>query len=310
MSMSKTWAASIVAIGIATLIGTLAGCGKHKDDKSGAGGGGSAAGGGDAVTTLRVSGIPNENPSELQRKYAPMVEYLEKKLGAKVEYVPVTDYGAAVQALSAGKLDFVWLGGFTHVQSRVMDGSIPLCQRDIDREFKSLFIANTGSGIKTPADIKGKTFAFGSKGSTSGHLMPRYFLNTEFKIDPEKDLDGAPVYSGAHDATVKMVESGKVAAGALDMEVWARLTNEKKVDPEKVKVIWTTPPFVDYVWTARKDVDPKLQNAFKQAFLELDPANPEQKVVLDLQGAKKFVPAVPADFDKIEQVARSSGLLK
>jgi phosphonate transport system substrate-binding protein len=296
MRISKQGGLGIIAIGLA-LCAALAACGKQDDG---------AAGG---AKTIRVTGIPDENPSELQRKYQPMVDYLQKKLGTKVEYIPVTDYGAAVQALSAGKLDFVWLGGFTHVQARVMDGAVPLCMRDIDRDFKSVFIAHVESGIATPADIRGKTFAFGAKSSTSGHLMPRHFLITEFKLDPDKDLAGAPLYSGAHDATVKMVESGKVQAGALNIEVWERLTKDNKVDTSKVKVIWTTPGFVDYVWTARKDVDPKLRDAFTKAFLELDPANPEHAAVLKLQGAKKFVPASPADFDAIEQVARSTGLL-
>jgi phosphonate transport system substrate-binding protein len=259
---------------------------------------------------VRVTGIPDENPTQLSRKYEPMVKYLEQKLGTKVEYVPVTDYGAAVQALEAGKVDFAWLGGFTHVQARVMSGALPLCQRDIDREFKSVFIANTKSGIETVADMKGKPFAFGSKSSTSGHLMPRHFLINEHKIDPEKDFKGPPIYSEAHDATVKLVESGKVAAGALNIEVWERLNKEGKVDPKKVKVIWTTPGYIDYVWTVRKDMDPGLVEKFKNAFLELDASNPEHTPVLELQGAKKFVPAVPADYDTLEQVARNVGLVK
>jgi phosphonate transport system substrate-binding protein len=295
MRISKQAGPGITAIGLA-LCAALAGCGKK--DEGGAG-----------AKTIRVSGIPDENPTELQRKYQPMVDYLQKQLGTKVEYIPVTDYGAAVQALSAGKLDFVWLGGFTHVQARVMDGAVPLCMRDIDRDFKSVFIAHAESGVATPADLKGKTFAFGAKSSTSGHLMPRHYLMTELEIDPDKDFAGAPLFSGAHDATVKMVESGKVQAGALNIEVWDRLDKEHKVDTSKVKVIWTTPGFVDYVWTARKDVDPKLRDAFTKAFLDLDPSKPEHEAVLKLQGAKKFVPASPADFDAIEQVARSTGLL-
>ncbi len=264
-----------------------------------------------AKKKIRVTGIPDENPTELQRKYAPMVQYLEKTLGAEVEYIPVTDYGAAVQALSAGKMDFAWLGGFTHVQARILDGALPLCMRDIDREFKSVFIAHADSGVASPADLKGKTFAFGSKSSTSGHLMPRHYLTTEFKIDAAKDFEGKAVYSGAHDATAKMVESGKVAAGALNAQVWERLLAEEKVDTKKVSVIWTTPGYVDYVWTARKGVDAELQAAFTKAFLDLDASNPDHKAVLDLQGAKeKFVPASSADFDAIEAVGRSTGLIQ
>lgn len=263
-----------------------------------------------AEDVIRVSGIPDENPTELSRKYQPLVEHLQKSLGVKIVYIPVIDYGAAVSALGAGKVDFAWLGGFTFVQAKIMSGAKPVVMRDIDREFKSVFIASTGSGIRKPEEMKGKSFSFGAKSSTSGHLFPRHFLKTTFNIDADRDFAGAPVYSGAHDATVKMVESGKVQAGALNIEVWNRLLNSNKVDMTKVKAIWTTPSFVDYVWTARKDLPTDTVKKFAAAFLTLDASNPAHRAVLDLQGAKKFVPAHEEDFLVIEQVGRSTGLLK
>ena len=263
-----------------------------------------------AEEVIRVSGIPDENPTELARKYQPMVDHLEKSLGVKVVYVPVIDYGAAVSALSAGKIDFAWLGGFTFVQAKVMAGARPVVMRDIDREFHSVFIANTASGIHKPEELRGKSFAFGAKSSTSGHLFPRHFLTTTFRINPEQDFAGAPLYSGAHDATVKMVESGKVQSGALNIEVWNRMLAGDKFDKTKVKAIWTTPAFVDYVWTARKDLPAATVQKFANAFLTLDATKPAEKAVLDLQGARKFVPAKVEDFAVIEQVGRSTGLLK
>jgi len=259
---------------------------------------------------LRLSGIPDENPTELQRKFQPMVDRLQRDLGMKVEYVPVIDYGAAVAALAAGKIDFAWLGGFTYVQAKVMAGAQPVVMRDIDRQFTSVFVANAASGIHRVEDMKGKTFAFGSKSSTSGHLFPRHYLQTTYHIDPEKDFAGPPVFSGAHDATVKMVESGKVQAGAVNVEVWNRMVKEHQVDTNKVKVIWTTPQYCDYVWTARKDLAPEVVQKFATSFLTLDDSRPEDKKVLEVQGAKKFVRANPKDFEIVEQVARSTGLLK
>lgn len=259
---------------------------------------------------IRLSGIPDENPTELARKYQPMVDHLQKHLGVKVQYVPVIDYGAAVSALAAGKIDFAWLGGFTFVQAKVMAGAQPVVMRDIDRQFKSVFIASTGSGITKPEEMKGKSFAFGSKSSTSGHLFPRHFLLTTYHIDPEKDFAGQPVYSGAHDATVKMVESGKVQGGALNIEVWNRMSEANRFDKSKVKAVWTTPEYVDYVWTARKDLPPELVQKFAAAFLSLDANRAADKQVLEIQGAQKFVKADPKDFDVIEQIGRSTGLLK
>ncbi|GAB4557105.1 MAG: putative selenate ABC transporter substrate-binding protein [Haliangiales bacterium] len=259
---------------------------------------------------VRVTGIPDENPTELQRSYEPLVAMLEQALGADVIYVPVIDYGAAVQALVAGTVDFAWLGGFTHVQARDQAEVVPLVMRDIDREFHSVFIAHTGSGITSMADLKGKSFAFGSKSSTSGHLMPRHFLLSEHSIDPDTDFDGSPVFSNAHDATAKMVESGRVQAGALNQQVWDRMVAKQQIDTDKVRVIWTTPPYVDYVWTARAAVDERQRQAFAEAFMALTPENPSHRPILERLGAERYVKADASDFDNIEAVARKIGLLR
>lgn len=293
--------ASIRSLLAAVLVLATAGCDRKTETA-----GGTAA----APQVVRVTGIPDENPTELARSYQPLTDLLRERLGVPVEYVPVTDYGAAVQALAAGKVDFAWLGGFTHVQARNLTRVVPVAMRDIDREFKSVIVASTAAGIARPEDLKGKTFAFGSKSSTSGHLMPRYYLEKELGIDPDKDFAGAPVYSGAHDATVKLVESGKVAAGAVNIQVWERLVADRKVDPSKVAVVWTTPPYVDYVWTARAALAPELVARFKQAFLSLDAADPRHKAVLERMGATRYVAASPEDFDATEKVAREVGLLE
>jgi phosphonate transport system substrate-binding protein len=183
-----------------------------------------------------------------------------------------------------------------------------LALRQEDAEFKSVFIARPGSGIKTLPDLKGKTFAFGSVGSTSGHLMPRSFL-LEATVNPERDFKQL-AYSGAHDATALWVESGKVEAGALNFLVWDKLVATKKVDLSKVDVFYTTPPYVDYVWTARGDLDRGLQDRIAAAFLKLDYNNPEHRQLLDLHRTKKYIKADDADWKGIEEAAIAAGLLK
>lgn len=290
------------------LVLTILGCDADAPtEKAAASGSGKAT---PALKIIRVTAIPDENPTELQRKYKPLVDHLEKALGAKVKYVPVTDYGAAVSALTAGKIDFAWLGAFTHVQARHQAKVVPLCMRAIDREFKSVFIASADADIDKMEDLKGKKFAFGSKSSTSGHLMPRHFLIADYKFDPDTDFDGPPLFSGSHDATIKMVESGKVHAGAANILVWERLLRTEKIDTAKVKVVWTTPGYVDYIWTAREAVPEEIRNKFRDSFLNLDASKPADAKVLALQDAKKFVAASPADFEAVEKVAISTGLLK
>ncbi len=262
-----------------------------------------------AQVSLKVSAIPDEAPTELQRKFTPLGGYLEKEIGMKVEFIPVTDYAAVVEGLAARKLDLVWLGGFTFVQARLRTGNaIPIVQREEDKVFTSKFIANAGAGINSLADLKGRNFTFGSVSSTSGHLMPRYFLQQN-KINPETDFKRV-AYSGAHDATALQVESGKVEAGVLNASVWDKLLQDKKVDGSKIKVIYTTPPYFDYNWTVRGDLEPALVKKLTDAFLKLDPKNPAYKEILDLQRASKFIPTNADNYKGIESAARAAGLLK
>ena len=264
----------------------------------------------EAQTTLKVSAIPDESPTELQRKFAPLGKYLEAKIGMPVEFIPVTDYAATVEGLAARKLDMVWYGGFTFVQARIRTNgtAIPLVQRAEDEKFQSVFITPPNSGINSLADLKGKTFTFGSQSSTSGHLMPRWFL-LQNGIDPDKDFRRV-AFSGAHDATALQVAGGKVDAGAMNISVWNKMLEEKKLDPSQVRVFYTTPPYYDYNWTVRGDLDPALVQKLKDAFLALDPMNPAHKEILDLQRASKFIPTTPENYQGIEQAARSAGLLK
>src|SRR6266508_1626958 len=264
----------------------------------------------DVPDVLRISAIPDENPNELMRIYTPFAEYLARELGMKVQFTPVVDYAATVEGLAARKLDVVWYGGFTSVQAvrRTNGTARRLVLRQEDAEFKSVFVAKPSSGIKTLADLKGRTFAFGSVSSTSGSLMPRYFL-LQAGISPERDLKQV-AFSGAHDATALWVESGKVDAGALNFLVWDKLVQTKKIDPEKVTVFWTTPPYVDYVWTARGDLDKGMQDKLVTAFLKLDYSRPEHRKLLDLHRTKKYIRANDADWKGVEEAAIAAGLLK
>ncbi len=258
---------------------------------------------------LRVSAIPDEAPTELQRKFAPLGKYLEAQTGMKVIFVPVSDYAAVVESLATKKIDLAWLGGFTYVQAKIRTNgtAIPIVQREEDAKFTSKFIT-ADPAIKSLNDLKGKTFAFGAPSSTSGSLMPRYFL-LQAGINPEKDFKNV-AFSGAHDATVAFVAAGKADAGVLNASVWEKLVEAKKVDTDKVRVFATTPPYFDYNWTVRGDLDPALVKKLTDAFLKLDAGNPEQKEILQLQRAAKFIPTKKENYDGIEKAAQAAGLLK
>jgi phosphonate transport system substrate-binding protein len=267
------------------------------------------AGAAHAQAVFKMTAIPDESPTELARKAVPLVKYLEQQLGMKVEFTPVSDYAAAVEALVNKQVDMAWYGGFTFVQANIRSGGkvIPLVQREEDEKFRSVFITSDPA-IKTLADLKGKTVSFGSQSSTSGHLMPRSVL-LQANIDPDKDFKRV-AYSGAHDATIAAVAAGKVDAGALNISVWDKFVADKKVDPTKVKVIFTTPPYFDYNWTVHADMPQAQREKLSKAFLSLSPATPEGKEVLDLQRATRFVPTKAENYKGIEAAGRNAGLLK
>ena len=263
-----------------------------------------------AQAVLKVSAIPDEAPTELQRKFKPLGDYLEKETGMKVEFTPVTDYAAVVESLATRKLDLVWLGGFTFVQTKIRTNgtAIPIVQRAEDEKFISRYIVPADSTAKTLADLKGKSFAFGSPSSTSGHLMPRFFL-LQAGVNPDKDFKNV-AFSGAHDATVAFVAGGKAEAGVLNASVWDKLVETKNPNAMKVKVLATTPPYYDYNWTVRGDLDPAVIKKLTDAFLKLDASKPEHKALMDLQRASKFIPTKASNYDGIENAAKSAGLIK
>ncbi|HEX5841600.1 MAG TPA: putative selenate ABC transporter substrate-binding protein [Pseudomonas sp.] len=261
-----------------------------------------------AAETLRVSAIPDEAPTELLRKFKPLGAYLEQQLAMKVEFVPVSDYAAVVEAIAADRIDLDWLGGFTFVQTHLKTGNaIPLVQRAEDEKFTSKIIS-ADPAVQSLQDLKGKTFAFGSVSSTSGSLMPRFFMLQD-GIKPEEFFSRI-AYSGAHDATAAWVQAGKADGGVLNASVWDKLVAAGKIDSDKVKVIATTPPYFDYNWTVRGTLDAGLRDKIQAAFLALDPANPEHKAILDLQAASRFIPTKAENYQGIEQAARAAGLLQ
>ena len=259
---------------------------------------------------LRVSAIPDEAPTELQRKFKPLGDYLKKETGAEVQFTPVTDYAAVVEGLASQKIDLAWLGGFTFVQAklRTQGGAVPIVQRAEDEKFTSKFIVPASSPVKSLAELKGRTFAFGSPSSTSGHLMPRYFLLKE-GIHPDTDFKSV-AFSGAHDATVAFVASGRAEAGVLNASVLDKLVESGNPNAARIRVLATTPTYYDYNWTVRPGLDPALTKKITEAFLKLDPANPEHKELMALQRASRFVPTRASHYDGIEAAAKAAGLLK
>lgn len=261
----------------------------------------------EAAPVLRLAMIPTTDSGKIVRESQPLVKYLEKETGSRVDLVVPTNYAAVVEAIANDRVDIAYLGGFTFVQASRRAGVLPLVQRERDQNFHSVFITHPGSGINSLADLKGHTFAFGDVNSTSGHLMPAYYMRA---ANVDSSVIDKALYTGGHDATSLAVANKKVDAGAMDELVLGNMIKADKIKPEQVKVFYTTPPFFDYVWAARKGIDPKLSDSFSAALLKLDASNPDNKVVLDLLNATKYVRAQDSNYDRLRQAASAEGLLK
>src|SRR5215468_7603392 len=221
---------------IAALLVLMAGCTSTKN----------------GAARLRLSMIPTTDPGKIIRESKPFIDYLAKETGAKVELTVPTNYAAVVEAVASDRVDIAYFGGFTYVQASARAGAIPLVQRERDQAFHSLFVTQPNSAIRSLSDLKGHSFAFGDVNSTSGHLMPAYFMRQQ-GVD-QAVIDKA-IYTGGHDATALAVANKKVDAGAMDEQVYARMIKEEKLSESQVRVFYTTPPFFDYVWAARAGLD-------------------------------------------------------
>jgi len=275
---------------------------------------------GASLPPLRLSAIPDQNPEKLNRLYPLVAKVLSKQLGVEVRYVPMVDYAAAVSAFRTGDLDLVWFGGLTGVQARLQKpGAKVIAQRDIDASFHSVFIANPSSGLrpfvplKGLTALKGKRFTFGSESSTSGRLMPQWFL-AQAGVKPKDFAGGAPGFSGSHDATIALVQSGAYQAGVVNEQVWRSSLRSGKANRNKVFLLWKSPGYPDYHWLAQPNLDQRYGPGFtakiRKAIISWRQNNPDQKAILELFGAQQFTTARPEDYQRIEQVGRQIGLIR
>ncbi|WP_320667898.1 putative selenate ABC transporter substrate-binding protein [Prochlorococcus sp. MIT 1307] len=273
-----------------------------------------------AQPKLFISAIPDQNPEHLNRMYGLLSAELSKQLGIPVRYVPITNYPAAVSAFRTGSLDLVWFGGLTGVQARLQKpGAKVLAQRDIDLRFQSVFIANLASKIPVIKNqgelklLKNRRFTFGSESSTSGRLMPQYFLQ-QAGVEISHFKGKRPGFSGSHDATLALVQSGSYEAGVLNKQVWETNLKRRRVDKSKVRIIWETPTYSDYHWLAQGNLDSRFGSGFtkklQKTILGFSRESKAQAKILELFGANRFIPAYDYQYREIELIGRQLGKIK
>ena len=278
-----------------------------------------ACGGDDAADrpTLFIGGIPDQDVSTLERQFNLLAEYLSDETGLTVAYRASTDYAAIVTAFARDDVQLGWFGGLTGVQARERaEAAVAIVQRPRDAAFHSVFIvrASLAEEVKSLADLRERSFTFGSESSTSGHLMPRFFLR-EAGIDAEADFDGLANFSGSHDRTLALVASGAFEAGALNEAVWDRAVANGDADPSKVVAFFRTPPYFDYHFVVQGNLDARYgagtRASIEEALLRLRPAqSAEVAELLEIFTTDRFVSTEDANYDAIRDVARGLGILQ
>lgn len=270
-----------------------------------------------AAPTFVFTAIPDQDETRLKERFAKVSSYLEEQLHTEVRFVPVKSYAAAITSFRNNQVQLAWFGGLSGVKARLLvPGAQAIAQGVEDPNFKSYFIAHESTGlISQPdassktlhSDVQGKTFTFGSKGSTSGRLMPEFFLRKQFDQAPD-DIFSRVGFSGNHSRTIALVETGAYQLGAVNYKVWDSAVAAGKVDTSKVNVIGETPDYPDYQWTVRGDLDSQFGEGFtakvKQALLNMQDAE-----LLASFPRKGFIPATNADFDPILKVGKQVGLI-
>lgn len=261
-----------------------------------------------------MGGIPDQDISLLEERFDGIADLLHGELGIDIEYRPSVTYAALVSAFQQGDVGLGWFGGLTGTQARLADpGSVAIAQRPMDQEFRSVFIVGSGVEAQTISELKGLSFTFGSESSTSGHLMPRFYMN-EGGVNPESDLDGRASYSGSHDKTWKQVEAGAFQAGALNEAVWRRAVRDGQVDISKVRVLEITPAYYDYHWLAGSRLDETYGSGtiqrIKNALISLSREDEDASRVLNLFQTDVFIDTNNSNYDAIEETARGLGLIE
>ena len=258
---------------------------------------------------LRVGILPDVSVENLHQRYDPLLDYLSAETGIEHKLVLPENYADLIRLFRDQEVDLAYFGGFTFVKAQAFYGARPLVMREIDTRFTSLFLVRGNDSALQLADFKDKRFSFGSELSTSGHLMPRYFMQVEKQIVPEQFFSEIH-YSGAHDKTAYLVRDGKVDLGVANAEIIHAMIEDGRLKQSEIRTLWQTPPYPDYVWAVHDNLDEDVITPLRNAFLKLDKNNKHHNKVLSRLGARFFLPAAASDFTPLKRVAESLGLLQ
>jgi len=250
---------------------------------------------------LRIAILPDQEETHIRAQYEPLVEYLHHQLGMEVELRVPPGYAQLANWFHTRQVDLVLFGGVTYVQAHLGDDAVPLVIRDLDGRNRSVLVVRRESPARAVADLRGSSLAFGDRLSTTGHVMPRFYLELEGIAVDEYFRDVQ--YSGAHDLTAEWVRDGRIDAGVTNSGVLASMLRDGRLQKGELRIVWESPPLADYVWAVPADMPRELKIRIRNAFLLMNYA-PENDALLRRLGANYYLPADHEEFALLERLLR------
>lgn len=262
---------------------------------------------GNEPNTVKIGYLPDQSSVQLDSRYKRLAVYLSEQTGLSISLTPVSSYDDLVYKIISREVDFANFGAYTFLKAENSNAASALVMRNTDLEFTSTFLIKNSLQATKLSETASLTFSFGNRLSTSGHLMPRYFMK-QLGIEPEWFYSDI-LYSQTHDQAAKSIEKGLAEIAVLNSQIATNMFNNNDLDRSKVRILWVSPPYVDYVWAIHPDIDDTIKELLLDAFLNLDAATSEHKRILSALGADFYVPAISADFEIIREIAFEMKLL-
>jgi phosphonate transport system substrate-binding protein len=257
-----------------------------------------------SLKTIKVGVLPDESKKNLSNRYNPLMEHLSRETGFKFELFIPESYEDLLTMFHDGQVDLAYFGGFTFVKAHLADEAVPLVMRDVDARFSSYYIVKGDNPAKSISEFKDKIICFGSKLSTSGHLMPRFFLK-EKEIIPENYFSEVR-YSGSHDKTAHWVRDGTVDLGVANSQIINAMFKDGRLEKNAIRVLLETPPYANYIWAVQPRMEPTIQTKIRDAFLDLSQENEKNRKILNGLNATYFIPSSVEDFSRLKAIVENS----
>ena len=266
---------------------------------------------------LTFSIIPTEETIQELTLYKPVVDYLSKQTGKKIEFYMPTSYASVVEAMLGGWVDVAVHGPYSYVIANTKDPNIEVFATYAKRPghlqeegpgYKAALISKKGSKFTTIESLKGSVIGLTDPASTSGNLVPRVVFTKVIKQDLE-DYFKKVVYTGGHDLSTLAVHEGKVDAAFVATHRFDNVVDRGMVKLEDFNVLWSSPAIPQDPFTYRMSLCEDLRKKIADTFLTLHTQG-DTKAFLDNVKSNKFVPMSSADYDVIRDLKKAKDARK